>query len=54
MARKGINAEILWPKKEGGNYRVSLFRSTNRAAASERNKQLKQNGVLKNGWILTQ
>ncbi|MDW3647346.1 MAG: SPOR domain-containing protein [Bacteroidia bacterium] len=54
MARKGINAEILWPKKDGGNYRVSVFRATSRAAASERNKQLKQNGVLKNGWILAQ
>ena len=52
MARKGINAEILWPQKEGANYRVSVFRATSRAAASERNKQLKQNGVLKNGWIL--
>ena len=53
LKKKGIDPLIMWPEKDGGYFKVSVYRSTNKQEVKAFGETAKNNGIV-NGWVFTQ
>ena len=53
LKKKGIDPLIMWPEKDGGYFKVSVYRSTNKQEVKAYEEAARKNGIV-NGWVFAQ
>ena len=53
LKKKGIDPLIMWPDKDGGFFKVSVYRSTNKQEVKAFEETARKSGIV-NGWVFAQ